>query len=238
MSRRWIELVDALRALVPLPLLILLLLLAAGLVGVLLYFFPRWIPRRWPRLRWPRLRWRLPRWRWHLPRWRWHFPRLHWPRWRWPRLPRWAGWADFWRWLRRVGFRRRRKPEAPQPPAEPEPSEEALPDRTVEAFVSLADRLAAQGRFAEAVRERLRAIVRDLVDRRIIEHHPGWTVTELAHAAANARPAVDAPLGEAAAIFSDIWYGQRPATLTHDARMRALTEQVRAAIATRVGAAA
>jgi hypothetical protein len=99
------------------------------------------------------------------------------------------------------------------------------------AFVALADRLAAEGRFAEAVRERLRSMVRELVDRGVIEHRPGWTVTELAAAAAAIRPAVDRPLGEAARIFSEIWYGQRPADASHDARMRALGEQLHATLA-------
>jgi hypothetical protein len=101
-----------------------------------------------------------------------------------------------------------------------------LPDLPVEAFLSLADRFAAEGRYAEAVRERLRGIVRGLVDRQVIEHRPGWTVMELAQAAATARPAVGTPLREAAQVFSDIWYGQRPAGATDDARMRVLAEQV------------
>src|SRR5437763_1372983 len=95
---------------------------------------------------------------------------------------------------------------------------------------SRADRLAAEGRYAEAVRERLRAIVRDLVDRGLVEHRPGWTVTELARTAAAARPAVEPPLSAAALLFSDIWYGNRPAHAEHDARMRALAREVHAAV--------
>ena len=89
-------------------------------------------------------------------------------------------------------------------------SEEELPDVAAAVFVSLADRYAAEGRWAEAVRERLRAMVRELVDRGVIEHRPGWTVTELARAAGSAT-AVVAPAVEAASnIFSDIWYAQQP----------------------------
>lgn len=101
-----------------------------------------------------------------------------------------------------------------------------LPDLPAAAFRSLADQLAAEGRYAEAVRERLRAIARDLIDRHVVDHRPGWTVVELANAAGAARPMVSAPIGEAGQIFSDIWYGLRPATRAHDERMRQLTADV------------
>src|SRR5262249_29041337 len=157
--------------------------------AALWYWYPRWIPRRFPsgrsksrepvrrslRSR-PRWRWRL-RWRW--PDWlRWRRPQLRWPQLRWPQL----------RWPRvRLPWRRRRKRDREKVPEllEPLPSDE-LPELPVEAFVSLADRLAAEGRFAEALRERLRAIVRDLVDHGVIEHRPGWTITELAATASRA----------------------------------------------------
>ena len=137
-------------------------------------------------------------------------------------------------------FRRRPKPEheaavvdaaavAVEPEPDPEPESGAgLPDLPSHVFASLADRLAAEGRFAEAVRERLRAIVRGLVERRVLEHQPGMTVTELAHAAASVAPSVDAPLRNATVIFSDIWYGERPATAEHDHRMRQLAAEVNA----------
>jgi hypothetical protein len=156
-----------------------------------------------------------------------------WPRWvprRLPRLPRL-------RWprirLRRPRLRwpwRRRKAEAADPVAPAPVHDHGLPDLPVAAFVSLADRYAAQGRYAEAVRERLRAMVRELVDRRVVEHHPGWTVTELAGAAGQARPVIDAPLRAAGTVFSDVWYGQRPAQSAHDERMRELAEQMHRAL--------
>jgi hypothetical protein len=110
---------------------------------------------------------------------------------------------------------------------QPEPEPDAgVPDLPAHVLMALADRLAAEGRFAEAVRERLRAIVRGLVERRVLEHQPGMTVTELAHAAAAVVPAAGAPLRNATGIFSDIWYGQRPATAEHDNRMRQLAGEV------------
>jgi len=145
---------------------------------------------------------------------------------RWPRL-RHLSWRGRWRRLR-ARFRRTR-PTVPAPasltavaPAD------RLPDLPPAALASAADRLAADGRYAEAVRERLRAMVRELVDRRVIDNRPEWTVTELAGAAVRARPAVDPPLRAAGLIFSDLWYGQRPARAEHDLRMRQLATELQA----------
>jgi hypothetical protein len=213
MSRLWTTFVDAVAAILPLPLVVLILLALAGAVALLWYFFPKWVPRRLPRFRKPR--WRL---------------RLRWPTWRW----RWPDWRS---WLRR---RKRKGTETDLEQAIEElvASDEELPELPPAVFVSLADRLAAEGRYAEAIRERLRGVVRELVDRGVIAHRPGWTVTELARAAATVRPTVDRPLSAAVSIFSDIWYGQRPATAEHDERMKALTTQVTGALADRVAVAA
>ncbi len=111
-------------------------------------------------------------------------------------------------------------------------SEEELPDVAPVVFVALADRLAAQGRYAEAIRERLRAMVRELVDREIIIHHPGWTVTELAREAGVAQAAVAPPIDAASTIFSDVWYAKTPARSEHDDQMRALAGQLHDAMTT------
>jgi hypothetical protein len=193
MSRGWTEFVAAVGDVIPLGLLVLHMLVVAGLVGAAFYWWPRWLPTRW----WPR--------RVKGARRRWSRPGLGWLRWL--RF----GWRRF-RW------RRRRAVEEPVE-ALPDATDE-LPDLPAEAFISLADRLAAEGRYAEAVRERLRGIVRQLVDAGVIEHRPGWTVTELAAAAGAARPPVRVPLDGASGLFSDIWYGQRPAERSHDEQMR------------------
>ncbi|MCA2218455.1 DUF4129 domain-containing protein [Jidongwangia harbinensis] len=139
------------------------------------------------------------------------------------RLPRWR--------LRR---RRRKKPAAPVQAAETAPptSTPARPaDETtvvVRDGMSLADRYAAEGRYAEAIRQRLRDAVGDLVAARVVAPQPGWTAAELAAVAATQRPGVAGPLGEATELFSEIWYGDRPAHRDHDEHMRALTAQVRA----------
>lgn len=208
MSRFWTGVVDLIGQLLPLPLVVLIMLAIAAIIGLLWYFYPRWVPRRLPRFGKPR--WNV---KGLFSRGRWRF------KWRWPD----------WRALFNSWFKRRKRDEETDLEAaiaELEQSEEELPELPLQAFLSLADRYAAEGRFAEAVRERLRAIVRDLVDRGVIQHRPGWTVTELATAATAVRPAVDRPLSEATMLFSEIWYGQRPATAEHDARMRTLTTEV------------
>jgi len=197
--RAWNEFVAQLGDVVPVPLLGLLLFVAAGLVALLWYWWPEWFRAL--------LRIRLPRWRWR----GWRRPRWRWPRFRW---------------------RRRRRQEAAGEPAEPvyRPADDELPELPAGVLMVSADELAAQGRYQEAVRERLRAIVRDLVERRVITHHPGWTVTELAAAAGHAWPPCAAPLAAACELFSRIWYGQFPATAADDAAMRRYAEQVRAAL--------
>jgi hypothetical protein len=219
MSRGWTEFVAAVSDVIPLPLLLLTMIILALVVGALWYFFPAWVPRRLPRLRRPRWRWR---WRWRIrrPSFRWHL--------RWSRpdlrgvLQRLLAWLRALRWPWR-----RNAAEDPVEPAgeEPLPADDLLPAIPASALVSLADRLAAQGRYAEAIRERLRAMVRHLVERGVIEDRPGWTVTELSAAAGVA------PLNEAATVFSDVWYAQRPATAELDARMRELAQQVQPGLA-------
>jgi hypothetical protein len=214
MTRWWTEFVAAVERVVALPLVLLLLLGAATLVALLWYYFPAWVPRRWPRLRRPA--WRRPRLRWPaLPRWRWQW-QWRWPGWAW--LRRLARWAWRWSWRRRP----RTQAQAQAPAEAPAAAADQVPEVPAAEFASLADRLAAEGRYAEAIRERLRGMVRHLIERGILEHRPGWTVTELAVAAAARRPAVAAPLGEASRIFSDVWYGDRPADAGLDARMRDL----------------
>ncbi|MFC6014621.1 DUF4129 domain-containing protein [Plantactinospora solaniradicis] len=141
------------------------------------------------------------------------------------RLPRWR---FSWRW--------RRRPARPAPRPEPEAADDdepepGLPDVPAASLVSHADRLAGEGRYAEAVRERLRGMVRTLIDRGVLEHRPGMTVAELATAATRSRPEVDGPLGAAGRIFSDLWYGQRPARAEHDERMRELAAELDRALA-------
>lgn len=208
MSRSWNELVATLadRVAGGVPMLAFLSVLAAGVVSLALYFWPHWLP-----------------WRWRLRR---HSGRS---------AGTTAGRRGR-RWRTRIGalrwrFRwRRRRRQRGRPAAEPLPADE-LPDLPAEVLVLSADELAAAGRYAEAVRERLRAIVRELVERAVIGHVPGWTVTELAGAASSARPELSGPLSAPSGIFSEIWYGQRVATRADDLAMRAHAQTVRRVLA-------
>jgi hypothetical protein len=188
------------------PTLILLSFVAALLVGLGWYYWPAWLPWRW-RLRFgggdgQRTRRRTG--------WRGRF-RLGSLRWRWR-----------FRWRRRK--QRPLDAELDLPPDE-------LPDLPAEVLATTADQLAAAGRYAEAVRERLRAVVRDLIERGVLPHSPGWTVTELARAAGQARPTLAAPLSAAVDIFSEIWYGLRPATSSDDKAMRAHANAIAGSLA-------
>jgi len=209
--RWWNEAVAAVGDVIPLPLLAFLSFLATLLLALALYFWPNWWPGRW----------RLGRRRDGSGRDR--------------KGPRFRFRLGAFRWRWRLRWRRRRRRGAPEPSADLAPDE--LPELPAQLLALTADDLAAQGRYAEAVRERLRAIVRDLIERGIIPHTPGWTVTELANAAGRARPALTRPLAGAGGIFSEIWYGLRPATVDDDRAMRAHADAVRAALAEPVAVA-
>ncbi|QSB15958.1 DUF4129 domain-containing protein [Natronosporangium hydrolyticum] len=216
--RWWHESVATVGDLVPggVPVLGVILTLVTVLGTTLWFFYPEWLPR-----------WRRPaRQRGDRRRWRWRRRRgteRSGPRWR---------WRGLWRWGRfRLRWRRRRRTAEP-PPAEPAPADELPLTPAAELAVS-ADQLAAQGRYAEAVRERLRAIVRELVERQVLGYQAGWTVTELAAAGGAAVPAAAAPLAAASETFSRIWYGHRPAGPAEDAAMRNYAAEVTAALSAR-----
>ncbi|MFC8538697.1 DUF4129 domain-containing protein [Streptomyces sp. NPDC057249] len=74
-----------------------------------------------------------------------------------------------------------------------------------------ADTHAAAGRWNQAVQERMRAIVRSLEERALLEPRPGRTADEAAAEAGRALPAYDARLRAAARGFDDVTYGGRSA---------------------------
>ncbi|MCP2326708.1 hypothetical protein HDA40_005215 [Hamadaea flava] len=199
MSRTWSEFVALLSDLLSLPLILLILLLLATAVALLWYYFPAWLPRR---RRGEKRKWRL---RWPKWRWRWRRPRFRWP------------------WKRKA---KTKSVTVEQQIEELIASEEELPEVPPAVYQTLADRLAAEGRYAEALRERYRSAIRDLVQHGVIDNRPGWTVTELARAAGSARPQVDGSLRSASALFSEVWYAEHPATAGHDDQMRTLADEV------------
>lgn len=76
---------------------------------------------------------------------------------------------------------------------------------------TLADQAAAAGRWADAVRERLRAIVRELESRGVLEPRPSRTAGEVARDGSAAVPEIAAALHRATTTFDEIWYGGRTA---------------------------
>lgn len=91
------------------------------------------------------------------------------------------------------------------------------------------ERLAAAGQWAEAIRERLRAIARDLEERAILTPRPGRTADELAMEAGAALPGQAAELREGVRIFDDVWYGGRTASSEGYQRLAELDKNVRSA---------
>ena len=108
-------------------------------------------------------------------------------------------------------------------------SESALFDQTPRSAADhrgAADAHAAAGAWAEAVRERLRAIVRGLEERDLLEARPGRTADEAAAEAAQVLPGCASGLREAAELFDEVWYGGRPAAAWMDERLRAVDAEV------------
>jgi hypothetical protein len=102
-------------------------------------------------------------------------------------------------------------------------------DRTAADLRSDAERYASSGAWAEAVRARLRAIVRDLEDRGLVDARPGRTADEIARDAGRALPPVADDLRAAARLFDDVWYGGRTADAAGYARLVAVDDAVAAA---------
>ncbi|MFG1703562.1 DUF4129 domain-containing protein [Nonomuraea sp. M3C6] len=100
----------------------------------------------------------------------------------------------------------------------------------------VAERLAAEGHWTEAIQERLRAIARDLEERALVDGMPGRTADELAAEAAVALPGFAAELAAAARSFDDVTYGGVPGTRDAYETMSRLDERLRQARPIPVGA--
>ncbi|MDI3313493.1 MAG: DUF4129 domain-containing protein [Mycobacterium sp.] len=75
-----------------------------------------------------------------------------------------------------------------------------------------AESCAAAGNWASAIRHRMRAIARRLEDVGVINPVAGRTAFELARDAATALPYFAYELYQAAMVFNDVTYGERPGT--------------------------
>ncbi|MBT2448390.1 DUF4129 domain-containing protein [Streptomyces sp. ISL-43] len=85
-----------------------------------------------------------------------------------------------------------------------------------------ADALASEGRWSEAVQERMRAVVRSLEERTLLDPRPGRTADEAAAEAAVSLPSHAGALRAAARTFDDVTYGARPADAAMYAALRDL----------------
>ena len=92
-----------------------------------------------------------------------------------------------------------------------------------------AERHAAAGEWPEAIRERLRAIARDLEERVIVEPRPGRTADELASEAGEALPDHAEELATGVRIFDDVWYGGRTGDAEGYQRLTELDRRLRSA---------
>ncbi|GAA3883542.1 DUF4129 domain-containing protein [Streptomyces sedi] len=101
--------------------------------------------------------------------------------------------------------------------------------RTAAEHRAAAEAHAAAGRWSEAVRERMRALVRALEERALLDPRPGRTATEAAAEAARALPTLGTRLHDAAALFDAVAYGEHPATADDHARLAALDDEARRA---------
>ena len=101
--------------------------------------------------------------------------------------------------------------------------------RTAAEHRAAADAHAAAGRWADAVRERLRAVIRSLEERGVLDERPGRTADEAATEAGAVLPSSAAELRRAARHFDEVWYGGRTAGPESDALLRGLDERIRSA---------
>lgn len=92
-----------------------------------------------------------------------------------------------------------------------------------------AQRAADAGDWSTAIRERFRALVRELEHRTIIDPRPGRTALEAAGTAARLLPAVEPALHTAARLFNDVMYGELTADADGYARMSEADDHVREA---------
>lgn len=82
-----------------------------------------------------------------------------------------------------------------------------------------AEAAASRGDWRAAVRDRFRAIVRELEDRTILQVRPARTAWEAAYSAVRLMPGSQAALFDGADLFNRVVYGEQPADEASYARM-------------------
>lgn len=103
------------------------------------------------------------------------------------------------------------------------------PTRAAQDYRSRSEEHAAAGDWAAAVRDRFRAVVRELEVATILDVRPARTAWEAAYRASRALPGCADALREGAETFNAVIYGDRPATEAAYRQLVALDEQVSAA---------
>ncbi|MEU1617815.1 DUF4129 domain-containing protein [Streptomyces sp. NPDC005722] len=98
--------------------------------------------------------------------------------------------------------------------------------RTAGEHRAAAEEHAHHGRWGPAVQERMRAIVRSLEERALLDPRPGRTADEAAAEAGRPLPGLAGRLADAARVFDDVTYGDRPGTPDAYATLRELDTEV------------
>ena len=106
---------------------------------------------------------------------------------------------------------------------------ELEPTRAAADYRGRSEEYAAAGDWAAAVRDRFRAVVRELEVATILDVRPARTAWEAAYRASRALPGCADALREGAETFNAVTYGDRPATDAAYRQLVALDEHVSAA---------
>ncbi|NTW42317.1 MAG: DUF4129 domain-containing protein [Cellulomonadaceae bacterium] len=101
--------------------------------------------------------------------------------------------------------------------------------RTAAELRASADLFASQGRWDEAVLDRVRAVLRSLEERALLEPRPGSTAHEATEEAGARLPTCATDLRAAGRLFDDVCYGDMRAGAGHDAHLREVDARVTAA---------
>jgi hypothetical protein len=89
-----------------------------------------------------------------------------------------------------------------------------------------AEAFEARGEWKAALRCRYRALVADLVSRKVVRDQPGHTTGEYRSDVTAALPGAAAEFGGASELFERAWYGDRPTGPDESSRFRELAEVV------------
>ena len=100
--------------------------------------------------------------------------------------------------------------------------------RTAADHRSAAEAHAAAGRLEQALQERMRALVRSLEERALLDPRPGRTADEAADEAARSLPRHTEALHAAARAFDEVTYAHRPADAAAYGRLRDLDDALEA----------